>query len=200
MNAPVRPYTIYTQAEKDSIAAWLKEGGTATQIAAKLSVLRGERLTRNAIIGVVHRDKTLKEIGFDRGNQMRAGKRKDGSIKIKLPKAPAARRSNAPSPYHLPGRLFIAELNGETQGDEAYSFLSPAIRTPGPVAQPHFVAMRFLDCLFNRCRAPISSDLEERPGPDMLCCGFHSEPGKPYCTYHKKRLCDREHNYRAEAA
>jgi hypothetical protein len=65
----------YTQPEKDSIAIWLREGDSASQIAPKLSAQRGSPVTRNAIIGVVHRDKALAAIGFDRGNKARAGER-----------------------------------------------------------------------------------------------------------------------------
>jgi hypothetical protein len=56
--------------------------------------------------------------------------------------------------------------------------LRPSRRVPVST-QPHFVAMRFLDCLFDRCRAPLSSDLEEKPGPDMLCCGHLSRTANP---------------------
>jgi GcrA cell cycle regulator len=69
--------------------------------------------------------------------------------------------------------------------------------------QPHGVAMRFIDCLFNRCRAPLDLTLEEdpdisiaeegdapgsRPGADMLCCGMRTKALKSYCTYHQARF------------
>jgi hypothetical protein len=60
----------YTQPEKDSIAIWLREGDSASQIAPKLSAQRGSPVTRNAIIGVVHRDKALAAIGFDRDRRL----------------------------------------------------------------------------------------------------------------------------------
>ncbi|TJU85327.1 MAG: GcrA cell cycle regulator, partial [Mesorhizobium sp.] len=63
--------------------------------------------------------------------------------------------------------------------------------------QPHGVAMRFIDCLFSRCRAPLDMALEEdpekdapggRPGADMLCCGMRTKALKSYCSYHQARF------------
>jgi GcrA cell cycle regulator len=99
----------------------------------------------------------------------------------------------------MPSKLYLAMVDGL----EFEAQTEVHARMPGPKPfrpQPHSVAMRFLDCLFDRCRAPLSSDLEEKPGPDMLCCGSLVEVGKSYCTYHETRLCDRRHEYRAEAA
>ena len=57
--------------------------------------------------------------------------------------------------------------------------------------------MRFIDCLFNRCRAPLDLTLEEdpekdapgsRPGPEMLCCGLRTRALKRYCEYHQARF------------
>jgi GcrA cell cycle regulator len=187
--------TNYTQPEKDSIAIWLRQGDSASQIAPKLSAQRGSPVTRNAIIGVVHRDKALKAIGFDRGNKARAGER------VKLRRAPKADRPRMRSaPGQLPGRLFLAAVDGIDREGDTYTLKAPVVRIPVPSAQPHFAAMRFLDCLFDRCRAPLSSGLEEKPGPDMLCCGGLVEAGKSYCAYHETRLVDRRHEYRAEAA
>jgi GcrA cell cycle regulator len=184
----------YTQPEKDSIAIWLREGDSASQIAPKLSAQRGSPVTRNAIIGVVHRDKALAAIGFDRGNKARAGERS------KPRRATSIRRAKGTAPGQLPGRLFLAAVDGEDRAGEGfYDLKAPTVRVPVPSHQPHFVAMRFIDCLFDRCRAPLSSDLEEKPGPDMLCCGHKVTDGKSYCTYHETRLCDRRHEYRAEA-
>lgn len=56
--------TWATPEARDEVAAMLREGKSASQIAAHF---RG--VSRNAVIGVVHRDKRLREIGF----QNRAG-------------------------------------------------------------------------------------------------------------------------------
>ena len=80
---------------------------------------------------------------------------------------------------------------------EAYRFKVPAPQR-GPIGrQPHGVAMRFIDCLFSRCRAPLDLTLEEdaendapggRPGADMLCCGMRTRALKSYCSYHQARF------------
>ena len=46
----------YTDKEIDEIAAWLKEGLSASRIAGCFSALRGSPVSRNAIIGIVHRN------------------------------------------------------------------------------------------------------------------------------------------------
>ncbi|TIQ85390.1 MAG: hypothetical protein E5X44_26660, partial [Mesorhizobium sp.] len=64
--------------------------------------------------------------------------------------------------------------------------------------QPHVAAMRFIDCLFNRCRAPLDLTLEQdpendapgsRPALEMLCCGLRTRPLRSYCAYHAARFC-----------
>jgi GcrA cell cycle regulator len=195
MNVAYRSNSQYSQDERDSIASWLKEGDSASQIAAKMSAARGVPLSRNAIIGVVRRDKTLNAIGFDRGNQARAGR-----LKVKLPEAQPTRRASVASPYHLPGKLFLTAIEEQDGVGDRYDMKSLSPRIPSPTVQSQFAAMRFLDCLFDRCRAPLSSDLNEKPGPDMLCCGHLVEPSKAYCAYHQVRLRDRQHSYEAVTA
>lgn len=64
------PLSGYTQAERDLIAKCLREGESANEIGARIG------RSRNAVIGVVHRDKGLKAIGFARrpGDQVGCGK------------------------------------------------------------------------------------------------------------------------------
>ncbi|TIS99573.1 MAG: GcrA cell cycle regulator [Mesorhizobium sp.] len=200
--------TGYTQSEIDSIAGWLRAGDSASKAAGKLSAVRGRSVSRNAIIGIVHRDRTLKAIGFSNSTKGRTGSRKQGltaakdrpkpneKSKPKLARGP----TKYPAPYQLPGRLFIAAIEEIDREGEAFRLKSPAIGRPPSVRQAHFAAVRFVDCLFDTCRAPLSSDLEEKPGPNMLCCGFRVETGTPYCAYHEVRLMNREHNFLAEAA
>ena len=80
---------------------------------------------------------------------------------------------------------------------EIYRFKLPAPRPAAIGRQPHVAAMRFIDCLFNRCRAPLDLTLEEdpendapgsRPGPEMLCCGLRTRALKSYCEYHQARF------------
>ncbi|RWD61644.1 MAG: GcrA cell cycle regulator, partial [Mesorhizobium sp.] len=65
----------YTEMEIDEIAAWLKEGLSASRIAGRFSALRGSPVSRNAIIGIVHRNAGLSAIGFANPKGGRAGGR-----------------------------------------------------------------------------------------------------------------------------
>ncbi|WP_292235339.1 hypothetical protein, partial [Mesorhizobium sp.] len=65
----------YTEKEIDEIAAWLKEGLSASRIAGRFSALRGSPVSRNAIIGIVHRNAGLSAIGFANPKGGRAGGR-----------------------------------------------------------------------------------------------------------------------------
>ncbi|GLS39303.1 hypothetical protein GCM10010869_49000 [Mesorhizobium tianshanense] len=106
-------------------------------------------------------------------------------------------------PVWLPQRQFVREVHGPEV------FKVPAPRPAAAVGrQPHVAAMRFIDCLFNRCRAPLELTLEEdpendapgsRPGLDMLCCGLRTGPLKSYCAYHAARFRDHRRTALADA-
>ncbi|UVK51562.1 GcrA cell cycle regulator [Mesorhizobium sp. AR02] len=217
----------YSDAELQEIARWLKDGLSASRIAAAFSALRGSPVSRNAIIGIVHRNAMLGAIGFANGRGMplvvrqAAGERtmrkpaaaKQAKGKASGGKAAAEKRAGVPaaegarknkarprhdsSPAWLPPRLFVREVGVLIADGEAYRFKVPA-PPRGPIGrQPHGVAMRFIDCLFDRCRAPLDLTLEEdpesdapgsRPGADMLCCGMATRALKSYCNYHQARF------------
>ncbi|MFC3324530.1 GcrA cell cycle regulator [Mesorhizobium cantuariense] len=210
----------YTDAELQEIARWLKEGLSASRIAAAFSALRGSAVSRNAIIGIVHRNTMLGAIGFANGKGLPIGaklaarkraasKRATGISASARPAAgtidaalavagmrKAAAKRDA-SPAWLPPRLFVREVGVLIADGEAYRFKVPVPPRTPVGRQPHGVAMRFIDCLFNRCRAPLDLTLEEdsendapggRPGADMLCCGMRTKALKSYCTYHQARF------------
>ncbi|MGX9576015.1 hypothetical protein [Mesorhizobium sp. f-mel] len=108
-------------------------------------------------------------------------------------------------PVWLPQRQTVREIHGP----DGEAFKLPAPRPVAPGRQPHVAAMRFIDCLFNRCRAPLDLTLEEdpendapgsRPALDMLCCGLRTRPLKSYCAYHAARFCDHRPTALADAA
>ncbi|RVC91932.1 MULTISPECIES: GcrA cell cycle regulator [unclassified Mesorhizobium] len=251
----------YTEKEIDEIAAWLKEGLSASRIAGRFSALRGAPVSRNAIIGIVHRNAGLRAIGFANPKGGRAGGRPRkharpdrpgrrgrtvigglsepaalsrfaefvegaGGATANLPpsggdvrqdrggRCPAdlsaygittqtapttARAPKKPKP-RKPARTLPPSwlAPGERQKSEAhlYKLLAPPpAKNPG--RQPHVAAMRFLDCLFGRCRAPLDLALREdaeadplgaRPGPDMLCCGLPTSATRSYCAHHHARF------------
>ncbi|ESY99994.1 GcrA cell cycle regulator [Mesorhizobium sp. LNHC209A00] len=225
----------YSDSELQAIAAWLGDGLSASRIAAAFSAQRGSPVSRNAIIGVVHRNAMLGAIGFSNGRGSSAagtamakaamlgaigfsngrGSSAAGTAMAKaasraakaepptgragaIPQpgsTPAVRPKRAPSPVRP--RLFQREAGVLTADGQTYRFKVPA-SPRGPIGrQPHGVAMRFIDCLFTRCRAPLDLALEEdaknvapagRPGQDMLCCGMRTTTMKSYCSYHQARF------------
>ncbi|TGP57448.1 GcrA cell cycle regulator [bacterium M00.F.Ca.ET.230.01.1.1] len=254
----------YTEKEIDEIAAWLKEGLSASRIAGRFSALRGSPVSRNAIIGIVHRNAGLRAIGFANPKGGRAGGRPRkharpdrpgrrgrtvvGGMALSEPAAlsryaelvegaggeaanlppcggdvrqdrggccpaglPAydpltqkdvARASTTPRPKkpRKPARTLPPAwlAPGEREKSEAQRYKLPAPPPPvNPGRQPHVAAMRFLDCLFGRCRAPLDLALREepetdplgaRPGPDMLCCGLPTSATRSYCAHHHARF------------
>lgn len=210
----------YSDAELQEIARWLKEGLSASKIAAAFSALRGARVSRNAIIGIVHRNAMLGAIGFangrpagaKRGAGERAASKRAGGTPAEGKAAagkvgPAAKGAGAhkgvarprrdPPPAWLPPRLYAREVGVLVADGEAYRLEVPAPPRAAIGRQPHGVAMRFIDCLFGRCRAALDLTLEEdpendapggRPGADMLCCGMRTRALKSYCDYHQARL------------
>ncbi|MBZ9986616.1 GcrA cell cycle regulator [Mesorhizobium sp. BH1-1-5] len=270
----------YTQKEIDEIATWLQEGLSASRIAGRFSALRGSPVSRNAIIGIVHRNAGLSAIGFANPKGGRAGGRprkhaarpdrpsrrarvaaggvtlsepaalaryaelveRAGTEAANLPPsgedarstlrscsaaaaedgqgrggrcpagvsvhgtpvnpvAIAARTSKPKKPKpRKPARMLPPAwlAPGEREKSEAQRYKLPAPPSPvNPGRQPHVAAMRFLDCLFGRCRAPLDLALREtpeddpagaRPGTDMLCCGLHTTGTRSYCAHHHARF------------
>jgi GcrA cell cycle regulator len=227
--------TAYTETELQEIAVWLSDGLSATRIAARFTALRGGPVSRNAIIGIVHRNSALKAIGFASPKRGRSGGRPRKNAAGNAAARPSAANENAAhdtaarnqpgKPARPVGVSKLAEavraatkpatqapakplspvrparsIPGEGQlvvDGEVYRFKLPAPRPAAIGRQPHVAAMRFIDCLFNRCRAPLDLTLEEdpdndapgsRPGPEMLCCGLRTRALKSYCEYHQARF------------
>ncbi|MER9411631.1 GcrA cell cycle regulator [Mesorhizobium sp. M0589] len=207
--------TAYTETELQEIAVWLRDGLSATGIAVRFTALRGSPVSRNAIIGIVHRNSALKTIGFanPRGGRSGGRPRKNATApqpskpvrrpevsKPAAPATPVARQArHTPARPLLPARP-APSIPGEGRlvvDGEIYRFNVPAPRPASLGRQPHVAAMRFIDCLFDRCRAPLDLTLEEdpdndapgsRPGLEMLCCGLRTRALKSYCEYHQARF------------
>ncbi|WP_245491336.1 GcrA cell cycle regulator, partial [Mesorhizobium sp. M2A.F.Ca.ET.037.01.1.1] len=225
----------YTEKEIDEIAAWLKEGLSASRIAGRFSALRGAPVSRNAIIGIVHRNAGLRAIGFANPKGGRAGGRPrkharpdrpgrrgrtvigglsepaalsrfaefvegagvatanlppsggdarqgrggrcpadlsacDTPTQKDIAKAPATPKPKKTKPRKPARALPPAWLApGERQKSEAHLYKLPAPPPAvNPGRQPHVAAMRFLDCLFGRCRAPLDLALREDAEADPL--------------------------------
>ncbi|UVC19181.1 hypothetical protein IHQ72_29620 [Mesorhizobium onobrychidis] len=170
----------YTDAEIVSIEEWLKEGLSALKIAAEFSAAHGRDVSRNAIIGIVHRNKTLNKIGLP---GPKAG-RKGGRPKKAKPEG------WKPSPYQLPGRIHaqaVTALDTE-QAPATFEYRSPPTYHPRRTAEPHLVGMRFVDCLFDRCRWPVDMSLNTPATSQSLVCGMPVGKLESYCQCHQARL------------
>ena len=198
--------TSYTETEIDFIAGMLRDGASASQIAAHF-----EGRSRNAIVGIVQRNARLKAIGFrNKPNGHRGGRpKKAGTVmpprgvktNARLPGVPASPKS--PAPYQLPGRLAVRASEFSPVADTFFRFRTTAPRRPAwDGIEPHTVGMRFLDCLPDanhpaRCRVPLDLTTGGDTGPDMLVCGEMVEPGRSSCPRCQSRLFDRSRERKA---
>ncbi len=198
----------YSAEDIEKIAGWLRDGLSASQISGMLSTARGFCVSRNAVIGIVHRNRTLKQIGFARGHPH--GKRPPREPKqsrvpgTKAPKqvraegsAKRLRRSKVgrswASPAYLPARQYLADTRRLDASPRAALDLRIASPRHVHVAEVHRVGMKFLDCLFDRCRMPADLSLDARATSSMLCCGIKLRPGEEsFCASCKSRLTDRK--------
>lgn len=112
----------YTDHEIALIGRWLREGLSATGIAGRLSVARGREVSRNAIIGIVLRNKVLNGIGFARGPRAR----KAG---IRVP-APNVRRTALARASQ--SRAKASEDNGRISATSCAPVTGEASRAHGP--------------------------------------------------------------------
>lgn len=193
----------YSASELEQIKNWLMSGLSAAKIATRLGTQRGNPVSRAAIIGIVHRTAPLRAIGLARSKGWCGGRHGKSAPE---PWNPAGQAGAVPAEHHCrPARLSARLAPPAWQpgparitGSDGEPLEMPA---PRPIAaggrQPHFAAMRFIDCLFDRCRAPLDTTLQEdaendapgsRPGLDMLCCGLRTKPSKSYCAYHAARF------------
>ncbi|RUW63383.1 GcrA cell cycle regulator [Mesorhizobium sp. M7A.F.Ca.US.008.03.1.1] len=211
----------YSDAELHEIGRWLKEGLSASRLAVAFSALRGSPVSRDAIIGIVHRNAVLGAIGFangkgppprarQAGSKRAEGKRANGTPATATPVVGKMHGVLAAKDIHARevarprrARSFVREAGVLVADGVAYRLEMPAPPRAASGRQPHGVAMRFIDCLFSRCRAPLdltvevdpdSSIAEEgdalgsRPDANMLCCGMRTKGLKSYCAYHEARF------------
>ena len=185
----------YRDDEIEAVAGWLKEGLSAGQISGLLSRLRGAAVSRNAIIGLVHRNAALAAIGFER----RGPRRTPNSVAPR----PAAARSKPtartdPRPA-MAGPSAVERLFGAPAAPGAPGASVAPVAPPGPVAPAAARAERqavapppigFLEAVDRgRCLFFAGDPLGES-GPDMPVCGAeraHDLANTRYCRRHAVR-------------
>lgn len=160
---------------------WL-EGLSASQIAGVLA----EGVTRNAVIGKVHR---LKLSGrakpANSAPRARATPRPSGGVR-RMPSSGASRPSSGIASMM---KSRSASPGGMTQGATALKmedefqrevYVAPQVQE---LYIPEDQRLSLLDLNEHTCKWPIGDPLT----PDFYFCGQHSEEGKPYCDFHSRR-------------
>ena len=163
---------------------WL-EGLSASQIAGVL----GEGVTRNAVIGKVHRLKLT-------------GRAKPASSTPRArtaPRAPGIRRvstgGNRPS-SGIASMMKSRSMPSGGGGGGGMTHGATALKMDeqfhtevyvAPQVQELFIPenerLSLLELNEQTCKWPIGDPLT----PDFYFCGQHSEEGKPYCDFHSRR-------------
>jgi len=157
---------------------WL-EGLSASQIAGVL----GEGVTRNAVIGKVHRLKLT-------------GRAKPASAAPRArttPRAPAVRRmptgpsrsSSGIASMMKSRALPQAAIHGATalKMDPELDVEQAVLPQVQELFIPEDQRLSLLQLNEHTCKWPIGDPLT----PDFYFCGQHSDEGKPYCDFHSRR-------------
>lgn len=164
----------YTDAELIAIEGWLRQGLSAAQITHAFCA-QFRLVSRNGIIGVVHRNKRLRAVGFKRApggwteTQFKQSPRLAGVLTAPKP-APAAPKQPKPG---------LDAINIAVRRESRS--LPPK---PLPVVQPMECREVLLTELKRgECRFPVNDP--ERPGNDPhKFCGLRAQEGRSYCHAH----------------
>jgi GcrA cell cycle regulator len=157
---------------------WL-EGLSASQIAGILS----EGVTRNAVIGKVHRLKlTGRAKPASSAPRARTAPRSPGIRRV----SPGIGRSSSGIASMMKSRsMSAAPMHGATALKISEEFETEAY--VAPQVQELFIPVEqrltLLQLNEHTCKWPIGDPLT----PDFYFCGNGSEEGKPYCEFHSRR-------------
>jgi GcrA cell cycle regulator len=165
MAAPVRSARVrkehemsWTDERVDLLRKLWNDGLSASQVAAEL----GGGITRNAVIGKIHR------LGL-----------------AERAKAPAAPRPRAPKP---PRSQSTARSHGHSVGNLALAFaprahVAPAPRLDEDVVIPMSERVTLMELRESMCRWPMGDPTT----PEFRFCGGKAPAGAgPYCAYHAR--------------
>lgn len=160
---------------------WL-EGLSASQIAGIL----GEGVTRNAVIGKVHRLK-LSGRAKPASSAPRVRTTPRNSAARRLPSSPGNRNSAIGG--MMKSRSSMGGMGGAVHGATALKISEDleveAYQAPQVVELfiPVEQRLTLLQLSEQTCKWPIGDPLT----PDFYFCGQHPEDGKPYCQFHARR-------------
>jgi GcrA cell cycle regulator len=159
---------------------WL-EGLSASQIAGVL----GEGVTRNAVIGKVHRLKlTGRAKPTSSAPRARPAARPAGGARristgAARPSSGIASmmKSRSASPGAMTQGATALKMEEEFQREV---YVAPQVQE---LYIPEDQRLSLLELNEHTCKWPIGDPLT----PDFYFCGQHSEEGKPYCDFHSRR-------------
>ena len=164
------PNRLWTEERKLSVATLLREGLSAGQIGNRLGV------SRNAVIGVIHRDTMLSEIGLGGGvggarqPKKESSPYKAGRMKTAARRSPARQSQAAPLaviPTAEPEPVFVCEeLPTINSADE-------------PLGLP------LADISLRQCRFAVNNAAK---GEQHLFCGHPVRNGSSFCEHHHGRV------------
>lgn len=157
----------YADNEIDAIAGWLREGLSASKIQQEFS-RRFRSVSRNAIIGIVHRNKVLAAIGLG-GNGPRTEKKRAATVRHqKTAKRQALHPGNIRSKRE--GRAFDPGPLAVASTADLPLAASPASKI-------------LADLSWNECRWPVN---DAAIGEEHLFCAAQTSVW-PYCRHHSLR-------------
>ena len=144
----------------------LKEGLSASHIARELSEMAGRKLSRNAVIGKLHR---MRKAGLIPENEEPPAQRQQAA---KGEVAPTTSRKEPAQPA-TDGALAL-----ETKAQPApVAETSPQLAV---VSEEKGLVADIMELNQHTCRWPIGD-----PGEEGFCyCGRRPQPGLPYCAHH----------------
>ncbi|WP_418459795.1 GcrA family cell cycle regulator [Brucella intermedia] len=164
---------VWTEERRNAVAAFLQEGLSASEIGSRLSV------SRNAVIGVIHRDSRLSEIGLAgtvggaRTPKAASSPYKSGRVKTAARRSPARTVSIQPAetaaPAVEPEPAFVCEELPDFDNDAAVEALN----------------LPLTDLSRHQCRFAVNNAAK---GEQHLFCGHPVKIGSSFCEHHHRRV------------
>lgn len=162
-------YNLWTGERKRIVANLLREGKSAGQIATYMEI------SRSSVIGLVHRDAALSEIGFARS--------KGPSEKSKAALS-SARRTEPKSASKRPTRQLSKVANVKAEDTANETIAAKPARVADPVRQTT-LDLPLAELSRNQCRFATNNAAKGEP---HLFCGLETKPGSSFCSQHHSRV------------
>lgn len=155
-------YNLWTGERKRIVANLLREGMSAAQIGAYMEI------SRSSVIGLVHRDPELKEIGFAR-SAVRAERKEPSAPKAdhRKPQLNVVEKPKLEKPAIFPERN-----------------TAPMPAQSAPVARPDRLqapGLPLLPLSWSQCRYVVNA---ADKGVQHLFCGHMVKAGSSFCNHH----------------